>query len=260
MGEDRFVIRKTDFVPQKEMLLRDRIFEGDPDAPEVADLLRRCRGQAEPAAVVKLVEVTHDGEGRVTAVGGESMSGPVLDRQLKDIHRAFAFIATSGRSLAEVDTHGDRDLGRALLAVGIAAVREVVRQAEAELRERYHLGKLGELNPGSLPEWPIAEQDKLFRILGDVKGEIGVTLGENHFLTPLASSSGLLFETEQDYQNCAYCTNFGCAIRRALYDPETAAELETMLRVLRDRGEDAAFAYVRRKLKWDALFGGRKKP
>ena len=95
MGEDRFVIRKTDFVPQKEMLLRDRIFEGDPDAPEVADLLRRCRGQAEPAAVVKLVEVTHDGEGRVTAVGGESMSGPVLDRQLKDIHRAFAFIATT---------------------------------------------------------------------------------------------------------------------------------------------------------------------
>ena len=31
--------------------------------------------------------------------------------------------------------------------------------------------------------------------------------------------------------------------------PETAEELETMLRVLKEQGEDAAFAYVRRRLK-----------
>lgn len=225
MPEERFVFRKTDFVPQKEMLSRGRIFEGDPDSPAVRDLLRRCEGQAEPATVVKLVEVTHDAEGHVVAVGGQPMSGPVLDGQLKDIHRAFAFVATSGRKLAQVDTRGDRDLGRALLAVGIAAVHEVMQQTEAALRERYQLGKLGELNPGSLPEWPISEQDKLFDILGDVAGDIGASLGENHFMTPLASSSGLLFETEQDYQNCAYCTNFGCPIRRAPYDKEKAAQL-----------------------------------
>lgn len=33
--------------------------------------------------------------------------------------------------------------------------------------------------------------------------------------------------------------------------PETGAELEKMLRVLRDEGEDAAFAYVRKRLKED---------
>ena len=33
-----------------------------------------------------------------------------------------------------------------------------------------------------------------------------------------------------------------------LIDPGTAAELEEMLRVLRDEGEDAAFAYVHRRL------------
>jgi hypothetical protein len=31
--------------------------------------------------------------------------------------------------------------------------------------------------------------------------------------------------------------------------PETAAELEKMLRVLKDEGEDAAFRYVRKRLK-----------
>jgi hypothetical protein len=34
--------------------------------------------------------------------------------------------------------------------------------------------------------------------------------------------------------------------------PETGAELEKMLRVLRDEGEDAAFAYVRRRLQEEA--------
>ena len=33
--------------------------------------------------------------------------------------------------------------------------------------------------------------------------------------------------------------------------PETGAELQEMLRVLRDEGEDAAFAYVRKRLKED---------
>lgn len=37
-----------------------------------------------------------------------------------------------------------------------------------------------------------------------------------------------------------------------LIHPETAAELEEMLRVLKDSGEEAAFAHIRRRLKEDA--------
>ena len=36
---------------------------------------------------------------------------------------------------------------------------------------------------------------------------------------------------------------------RIMIHPETGAEIEEMLRVLKDEGEDAAFAYVRRRLK-----------
>ncbi len=42
-----------------------------------------------------------------------------------------------------------------------------------------------------------------------------------------------------------------------LIHPETGAELEKMLLILRDEGEDAAFAYVRRRLREDR--GSRKK-
>lgn len=37
----------------------------------------------------------------------------------------------------------------------------------------------------------------------------------------------------------------------SLIDPDTAAELDKMLLTLRDQGEDAAFAYVRRRLRED---------
>ena len=38
--------------------------------------------------------------------------------------------------------------------------------------------------------------------------------------------------------------------------PETGAELQEVLRVLKDEGEDAAFAYVRKRLKEDKQHNG----
>ena len=139
--------------------------------------------------------------------------------------RAFAYVATCGTELADVDYEGDEELRRALLAVCVDAMNAAMRKLTGELTARYRLGNTAVLNPGSLPEWPLADQDKIFAMLGDLTGDVGVTLGANHFMTPLASGSGLLFETEQDYQNCTYCTNLKCVIRRAPYDPEKAAEL-----------------------------------
>ena len=225
MSQDRFVFAETDYVPTLDMLRDGKFYHGDVDSPAVERLLERCRAVVRPKAVAACVAVTHDEAGHVTAVGGESMSSPVLDAQLGKLHRAFAYVATCGREIAEVDYEGDEELRRALLAFCIGALNAVTARMTAALTERYHLGKTGVVSPGSLPEWPTSEQDKIFRLLGDVTGDTGAVLGENHFMDPLVSSSGLLFETEQDYQNCSYCTNLSCVIRRAPYDPEKAAQL-----------------------------------
>ena len=225
MEQERIVVVETEFIPTPDMLRSGGFFRGDADSPAVRRLTERCRAAARPKAVALCAEVAHDGEGHVTAVGGKPMGGPVLDRQLGKLHRAFAFVATCGTEIAGVDYEGDEELRRALLAFCIGGMNAVMARLTADLTERYHLGKTAVLNPGSLPEWPLAEQDKIFRLLGDVTGDTGAVLGVNHFMSPLASSSGLLFETEQDYQNCSYCTNLKCVIRRAPYDPEKAAQL-----------------------------------
>ena len=225
MEQERIVVVETEFIPTPDMLRSGGFFRGDADSPAVRRLTERCRAAARPKAVALCAEVAHDGEGHVTAVGGKPMGGPVLDRQLGKLHRAFAYVATCGTELANLDYEGDEALRRALLAFCIEGMNAVVRRLTEELKARYRLGKTAVLNPGSLPEWPLADQDKIFHMLGDVTGDTGVTLGANHFMTPLASGSGLIFETEQDYQNCTYCTNLNCVIRRAPYEPEKAAEL-----------------------------------
>ena len=235
MEQERFVFRVPGYRPGPELLRDGKFYHRDPDSPAARRLLERCRAVACPKAVALCVPVTHDEEGRVTAVGGEAMSSPVLDEQLKGLHRAFAYVATCGTELAAVDWEGSDELRRALLGVCVGAMYAAVDRMTKELTERYRLGNTAVLNPGSLPEWPLADQDKIFRLLGDVTGDTGVTLGANHFMTPLASGSGLLFETEHDYQNCTYCTNLKCVIRRAPYDPEKAAELRSSGKVINDK-------------------------
>ena len=51
------------------------------------------------------------------------------------------------------------------------------------------------------------------------------------------------------YTDAAPYHYYAASKDRILIHPETGAEIEEMLRVLKDEGEDAAFAYVRRRLR-----------
>jgi hypothetical protein len=66
------------------------------------------------------------------------------------------------------------------------------------------------------------------------------------FCDRIAASQIYLGEKYTDASPYEYYVNSKGII---MIHPETGAELEKMLRVLRDEGEDAAFAYVRRRLK-----------
>ena len=222
MSENRIVLTDIAFTPALSMVSDGKFYKGDEQDPALGRLLERCGTAAKPKAVAVCLEVSHDAEGHVTAIGNEPMRSAVLDGQLKELHRVFAYVTTCGTEMADVDYEGSEELRRALLSFCLGGMHRAMDALTKELTARYQLGKTGVLNPGSLPEWPLSEQPKLFRLLGDVTGDIGVTLEANNFMSPLATSSGLLFETEQDYQNCSYCTNLKCVIRRAPYEPEKA--------------------------------------
>jgi hypothetical protein len=75
------------------------------------------------------------------------------------------------------------------------------------------------MNPGSgdADVWPIQQQRELFSLLGDVQGELGVSLTESCLMVPNKTVSGLIFPTEIDFESCQVCKRKDCPNRRAPY-------------------------------------------
>lgn len=224
MEQQKMIFKEIPFSAEVEDLDKTGLFEEDLQSEEVVEILKKAITIARPKAVMLPVDVIHDENGKVTSIGGQSMDSIVLDKNLKDLHRGFLFVVTCGKELeefAEAISRADNTwyllYQLRLLALGTAR-NYLVEQVKAA----FDIPKLAAMNPGSLPEWPITEQKKVFAILGEYADEIGVTLGDNMFMIPLESSSGLLFETEKAYQNCMICTRLDCVGRHAPYDPELA--------------------------------------
>ena len=73
------------------------------------------------------------------------------------------------------------------------------------------------INPGSLAEWPLAGQIPLFKILGSVTEDIGVSLTDKLWMIPIKSVSGFLFQSDEAYENCQLCPRPDCPNRRVDY-------------------------------------------
>ena len=74
------------------------------------------------------------------------------------------------------------------------------------------------MNPGSLEDWPITEQTKLFSLMKDETAAIGIMLNESCLMRPLKSISGLSFASGEIFHNCQLCPRRDCPGRRAPFD------------------------------------------
>ncbi|MBA7581390.1 hypothetical protein ES708_23292 [subsurface metagenome] len=90
------------------------------------------------------------------------------------------------------------------------------------LKRNYAISQLSSMNPGSLEDWPITEQRKLFSIFGNVEELIGVGLTEVLYMVPLKSVSGIYFPTRIEFVSCQLCLREVCEGRKAPYDPDLA--------------------------------------
>lgn len=197
--------------------------EDDDLYPLLMDLAKRAQAVARPKSVIKAVTVSHE-DGRVSAIGDKPFSSVILDKNLSEHDCVFAYVVTCGLELDEVDTGGDALVEYWLDAIRLQAVGAAMKHVTEYVKDHYRIKKIARLNPGSLPQWPISEQTKLFAVIGDVKAAIGVTLTDSFLMRPLKSVSGLMYETEKEYENCMLCRRFDCPGRRADFDEMMAAE------------------------------------
>ena len=171
-----------------------------------------------PKALYEVAYLGAKGE-RTVELNGIFFSSPVLRRNLESANKVYPYIITVGPEL-ENEAAGQGDLLKQYYLEEIAniALEQAAVWLAARLEALYGVGKLSNMSPGSLEDWPISEQSKLFSIFGDTERLLGVRLTESMLMVPRKSISGILFPSEEGFVACQLCDRERCPGRKALYD------------------------------------------
>jgi len=189
-------------------------------ADELVRLAQAAQAIGRPKAMYKVAYIESKGEDTV-ATDGVVFSSRVLRVNLEPVHKVFPYVVTCGMELEEWSRSTEDLLQRFWAeAVNEWALRSASQFLEKHLVEEYQLGQTSTMNPGSLEDWPLQEQRKLFALLGDPQAAIGVHLTDGLLMVPTKSVSGIRFATETSFASCQLCPRENCRGRRAPYDKD----------------------------------------
>jgi hypothetical protein len=190
-------------------------------------VVREIAGQissiARPKAAYTMSWVENKGEDSVQ-IDGVSFVSKVLRKNLDAVERVFPYVATCGTEVESLAFPGDAMKAYWLDAIKMTLVGMASAYLTDHLKKRFALGQTAHMNPGSLADWPLTQQRKLFSLLGDVEKLIGVRLTESSVMYPLKSVSGIIFPTEVRFESCQLCPREKCPGRRMAYSSEMARE------------------------------------
>lgn len=184
---------------------------------KVKELLAEAIPLIRPRALI-IEAFVEEIKGALVRINGVDFQSQVLAKNLGDVHRVFPYIMTIGEELeTEAASGGDLLRQYQLETLGDLTLRAAGKALKAVLKN-YGLAKATAMSPGSLEDWPITEQAKLFSLLKD--GEpVDVHLTESMLMLPRKSLSGIYFPTEIDFQSCRLCPRADCSGRQASFDP-----------------------------------------
>lgn len=224
------MIEVLDSIPVEldaESLMKTcRIQPMSEDADAFQELIDKAFAIARPKAVYRQAFIDDRSENTVV-FDGVTFTSSVLSSNLTNVERVFAFVATCGHEMDQVDLPSDNFLTEywwdqmkgAALGCASSCLTE-------HLKRRFRLDKTAQMHPGSgdVEVWPIEQQKELFSLLGDVRGLIGVELTESFLMVPNKSVSGIVFATERDFHSCQVCHRENCPNRSAPFDEKLWSE------------------------------------
>jgi len=210
-------------ITTDEVLGRAHLIEADADITQAAcELVDQARQVARPKAVYEVCYVENKRFDSVD-LAGITFTSRVLRMNLDQVERIFGYVATCGTELTEISAPaGDMLLDYCLAIIKEMALRAALEHLSEHLKAKYALGQTSSMNPGSLEDWPITEQSKLFELLGNVEELAGVRLTDSYLMIPPKSVSGIVFPTEVGFESCQLCQRPGCPSRHATFDSALA--------------------------------------
>jgi len=203
-----------------DLMNKLRVKEGSGRADDLRRLVETAQAIGKPKALYKVAFVESKDTNTVV-VDGITFTSRVLRVNLESAQRVFPFVATCGMELEDWSRSIDDLLQRYWAeTINEMVLRSARQSLDAHLAQRHQPGPISTMNPGSLGDWPLQEQQALFALLGDPCQSIGVRLTDSFLMIPIKSVSGILFPTEKSFASCQLCPREACPSRRAPYDPE----------------------------------------
>lgn len=189
-------------------------------------LIDRAQALLEPKAVYEVGYVGPKGEGTVE-ISGVRFDSRLLRDHLEGINKVFPFIITVGSAL-EREAGAQDDLLRQYYLEEMAniALEKAAAWLAASIETRFGLGSLSNLSPGSLADWPITEQPKLFSLFGDTERTVGVRLTDSLLMVPRKSISGIFFPSEEGFSACQLCDRERCPGRKAAFSAPSSRSIK----------------------------------
>mgnify|MGYP001613243545 CR=1 FL=1 len=216
-------VRVLDDIPVKinvaDVLARLRM-RGDTKRIEamIQELIEMVTQVARPKVIYTVSEVSN-ADGKNLEVDGVEFTHHVPALNFSQGERVFPYVATCGVEIETIKLPpGNAMKGYCLDIIKNMVLRSAGNYLQDHLKQTYHLEEISRLAPGEAMG-TTAQQPKLFSILGDVDGSIGVRLNAHNIMLPEKSNSGIYFETSVKIESCQLCPN-DCRGRRAPYDPE----------------------------------------
>lgn len=184
---------------------------------EYQPVYESCVEVSNPKAAYCIQEVKQDGDN--TWIGDSCFSSRIMYKNFEGIHRAFVYVATCGSELYNLGIHAKDDLDKWWIEqFSQEAMKFVLSEMMTSIQEKYDIGHMASMNPGSIPEFPLKYQKELFHLIEKETAQIGMQLTSSYLMLPHKSVSGFLYETDKNFVNCQLCPRKNCPERRARFD------------------------------------------
>lgn len=186
---------------------------------QIAEMMEKAATVAQPKAFY--LETPIEARSNETVqIGGQIFESVALANNLSNVEQVYPFLCTCGVELAAMaETIQDPLERMAFDEVMDYYRREAVLALANDLANREDVGgQTSSMGPGSLVDWHITEQKKLFALFGDYAAKAGVELSPSSLMRPIKSVSGIRYKTSQEFHNCQLCQRENCPSRVAPFD------------------------------------------
>lgn len=219
MNLDGIALDKLEFKPDCDLLIKKmHLKEGRPETDRFREMVLEAQKVSTPKAFYKISRIMSRSQ-KSMVVDSHEFESRILRVNTDKLNRTFPFVVTCGTELTRWADEFTDMLDKLFAdELKLAALGSAMIQLQNDIKTRYDTGELSQMNPGSLDDWSIYEQKKLFALLGNGASSIGVELRSSMVMYPDKSESGIFFEKEEKFINCRLCPVIKCPSRKAAFD------------------------------------------